>query len=155
MNKNKEETDKTDIILQQWQTCVEMANSVSQRRDTMNNLFVTINIGLIAAISFIWDWKSLFACVSGIAVCIVWVLFIQYYKKLNDSKFQVINTMEKKLPEQPFNKEWSILEKKSGIIRGTKLETILPILFIVLYIAAIITISIITITAKSKGASTP
>ena len=27
--------DKTEIVLAQCQTCVEMANSVSQRRDTM------------------------------------------------------------------------------------------------------------------------
>ena len=31
-----------DLILAQWQTCVEMANSVSQRRDTMNNVFITL-----------------------------------------------------------------------------------------------------------------
>lgn len=28
-----------EALLSQWQTCVEMANSVSQRRDSMNNLF--------------------------------------------------------------------------------------------------------------------
>lgn len=42
--------DKTDVILAQWQTCVEMANSVSQRRDTMNNIFVTLNLAEINAI---------------------------------------------------------------------------------------------------------
>ena len=32
--------DELDVesLLAQWQTCVEMANSVSSRRDTMNNL---------------------------------------------------------------------------------------------------------------------
>lgn len=29
--------EKMELILSQWQTCVEMANSVSQRRDSMNN----------------------------------------------------------------------------------------------------------------------
>ena len=41
-----------EVLLSQWQTCVEMANSVSQRRDSMNNLFVTLNIALLAAKSF-------------------------------------------------------------------------------------------------------
>ena len=27
---------KDELLLAQWQTCVEMANSISQRRDTMN-----------------------------------------------------------------------------------------------------------------------
>ena len=39
----KNTDDKTEIILAQWQTCVEMANSVSQRRDTMNNILCLEN----------------------------------------------------------------------------------------------------------------
>lgn len=38
-----EQEDKDQDVLAIWQTCVEMANGVSQRRDTMNNLFVTLN----------------------------------------------------------------------------------------------------------------
>ena len=36
-----------EIILAQWQTCVEMANSVSQRGDTMNNIFIKLNLALV------------------------------------------------------------------------------------------------------------
>lgn len=39
-NKNIEE-EQQETLLAQWQTCVEMANAVSERRDNMNNLFVT------------------------------------------------------------------------------------------------------------------
>ena len=35
---------ETSMIIGQWQTCVEMANSVSQRRDIMNNTFITVNL---------------------------------------------------------------------------------------------------------------
>lgn len=53
-------TDKSEeTLLTQWQTCVEMANAVSQRRDAMNNLFVTLNLAIVAAASFIWDAKPL------------------------------------------------------------------------------------------------
>ena len=38
-NKNIEE-EQQETLLAQWQTCVEMANAVSERRDNMNNLFV-------------------------------------------------------------------------------------------------------------------
>lgn len=36
LEKKKESGTDEAVILAQWQTCVEMANSVSQRRDTMN-----------------------------------------------------------------------------------------------------------------------
>lgn len=87
--------DKTEIVLAQWQTCVEMANSVSQRRDTMNNIFVTLNLAIVAAISINWDVKSLFILVAGIVVSVIWLLFIRNYKLLNTEKFNVINDIEK------------------------------------------------------------
>ena len=69
-NKNEE------TILAHWQTCVEMANSVSQRRDTMNNIFVTVNLAIIAAVSLTFEFKSIFILAAGIVLCILWILFI-------------------------------------------------------------------------------
>lgn len=135
--------DKTDVILAQWQTCVEMANSVSQRRDTMNNIFVTLNLAIIATVSITWDIKSLFILAAGIVVSIIWLLFIRNYKLLNTEKFNVINEIENKLPVKPFNDEWKKLRSNKKYKDGTKLENTLPIMFIVLYIIAIITIAVL------------
>ena len=49
-----------DLILAQWQTYVEMANSVSQRRGVMNNAFITLNLALLTAVSLAWDIKICF-----------------------------------------------------------------------------------------------
>ena len=143
----KNTDDKTEIILAQWQTCVEMANSVSQRRDTMNNIFVTLNLAIIAAVSITWDLKSLFILATGIVICIIWILFIRNYKLLNTEKFNVINDIEKKLPVKPFNDEWKKLKSNKKYRDSTKLENTLPIMFIVLYvipIAAIVAIKCYT-----------
>lgn len=138
------DTEKNiEIILAQWQTCVEMANSVSQRRDTMNNIFITLNLAIVAAVSIKWDIKSLFILVAGIVICFIWILFIQNYKSLNAEKFNVINTIEKDLPIKPFNDEWEKLRNNKKYIDSTKLEKILPIMFIALYVIAIVTIVII------------
>ncbi len=141
--------DKTEIVLAQWQTCVEMANSVSQRRDTMNNIFVTLNLAIIAAVSINWDIKSLFILAAGIVVCVIWLLFIRNYKLLNAEKFNVINEIEKKLPVKPFNDEWKKLERNKKYKDSTKLEKTLPIMFIVLYVIAIITI--VAIKFRTQG----
>ncbi len=139
----KEAEDKTEIILAQWQTCVEMANSVSQRRDAMNNIFITLNLAIIAAVSITWNIKSLFILVAGIVVCTIWLLFIRNYKLLNAEKFNVINTIERKLPVKPFNDEWEKLKNNKKYKDGTKLEKTLPIMFIFLYGVAIVTIIVI------------
>ncbi|WP_458524066.1 hypothetical protein [Gardnerella piotii] len=48
-----------------------MANSVSQRRDSMNNIFITLNLAILATISIAWNIKSIFLLVSGIVFCCV------------------------------------------------------------------------------------
>ena len=139
----KNTDDKTEIILAQWQTCVEMANSVSQRRDTMNNIFVTLNLAIVTAVSITWDIKSLFILTAGIVVCVIWILFIRNFKLLNTEKFNVINDIEKNLPVKPFNDEWKKLKSNKKYKDSTKLENTLPIMFIVLYVIAIAAIVVI------------
>jgi len=141
----KSEETKPESLLVQWQTCVEMANSVSQRRDTMNNLFTTLNLAVIAGVTFSWNLKSLFILAIGIIVCIIWLYFIRNYKLLNAEKFAVINSMEKQLPYQPFNTEWEKLKKNPKYKDTTKLESIIPKTFIVLYTVAIVTIILMRI----------
>lgn len=98
--------ENKDIILAQWKTCVEMANSISQRRDTLNNLFVTLNIAILTTISIRWDLKSLIVSFAGILLCSIWIFILINFKILNSKKFEVINDIESKLPEKPFAKEW-------------------------------------------------
>lgn len=140
-NKDKE------LLLNQWQTCVDMANSVSQRRDNMNNIFITLNLAIIAAISITWDIKSLFILIVGITICILWILIIQNYKLLNTAKFNVINSIEEKLPSTPFKDEWQFLKNSKKYMDSTTLERILPITFIILYIVAIIAIIVLKYTS--------
>ena len=130
-----------DVILAEWQTCVEMANSVSQRRDSMNNIFVTLNLAVITAVSFTWNIKSLFILLAGALICVIWIFSIRNYKMLNQEKFKVINKIEKELPVMPFNEEWSLLKMNKKYMDGTMIETFIPIIFIVLYIIAIIVIT--------------
>lgn len=128
---------KAEILLAQWQTCVEMANAVSSRRDTMNNLFVTLNLAIIAAISFLWDIKTLALSGAGLMICVIWILFIKNFKELNSEKYKIINEMEMKLPIQAFKKEWTNLQANKKYIEGTKLEIALPLLLCVIYVAVI------------------
>lgn len=133
--------------MNQWQTCVDMANSVSQRRDNMNNIFITLNLAIMAAVSITWDIKSLFILIAGITICILWMLNIRNYKLLNTAKFNVINSIEEKLPSAPFKDEWQFLKNSKKYMDSTTLERILPITFIILYIATVIAIIVIKCTS--------
>lgn len=128
---------KDSVLLSQWQICVEMANSISERRDKMNNLFVTLNLAIVTAISF-RETKSIILLLAGIFVCIVWVFFIKNFKELNKAKFDVIIRIEKRLPVQPFCDEWKKLKKRNKYVEGTTLELYFPIICGISYILALL-----------------
>lgn len=143
MGDTHHDSNKSEIILAQWKTCVEMANSVSQRRDSMNNVFITLNLAILATISIAWNIKSLFLLASGIAFCCVWLFFIKNYKLLNREKFKVIDSLESQLPAHPFREEWEKLQKVKKYKDGTRLEKVLPITFIFIYALAIVFMAIV------------
>lgn len=130
-------TDSSEIILSQWQTCVELANSVSQRRDSMNNIMSTLNIAILTTTSAFWDTKSIAFCFIGIGASLVWILLIEHYKKLNNAKYEVILKLEEKLLSKPMSDEWDILCSQKKYREGTNLELYLPIPFIIVYIIMI------------------
>lgn len=145
MDDTNHDSNKSEIILAQWRTCVEMANSISQRRDSMNNIFITLNLAILATISVSWNIKSLFLLVSGIVFCGVWLAFIKNYKLLNCEKFEVIDSLESQLPARPFREEWEKLQKVKKYKDVTSLEKVLPITFICIYGFAIVFMIIIKI----------
>ena len=106
----------------------------------MNNVFITLNLALLAAVSLVWDIKSVFIIIVGIIMCIIWEFFIRHFRLLKASKFKVIAQLETKLPEAPFINEWEDLKSSKKYIDGTDLEQLLPITFSAMYIVAIIII---------------
>ena len=125
-------------VLEQWKTCVEMANSNTEKRNNANSLFITLNAALFAVITFAWDYKSIFLSVIGIVVCVLWLNSIRSYKQLSSVKYHIVNEIEKKLPLAPFTHEWEKLRLEYNYVGLTKIEKVLPWLFLVLYIVAIL-----------------
>ncbi len=125
-------------ILEQWKTCVESANSITEKRNNSNNIFITINTALFAVITFSFDCKSILLSIIGILICILWICLISSYRKLNIVKYEIINEIEKELPLAPFTSEWEKLNIEQKYINLTTIEKILPCLFIILYSISII-----------------
>lgn len=126
------------VVLEQWKTCVEMANSNTEKRTNSNNIFITINAALLAVVSFSLDYKSIILSVVGIAVCIVWLYSIENYKKLSSVKYHIVNEIEDRLPLAPFSYEWEKLNNEKKYIGLTRIEKVLPWLFAFLYVISIL-----------------
>lgn len=126
------------VVLEQWKTCVEMANCNSEKRNNSNNIFITINVAILAVISFSIEYKSLMLSLAGMCICFLWIYTLNSYSKLSTAKYDIINEIEKQLPLSPFLYEWEKLNNKKKYIKLTTIEKIIPILFIVLYSISIL-----------------
>ncbi len=129
----KDDYDHVNVALEQWKTCANLANSISSRRDSMNNLFVTLNLALIAATTAIDNMVFVAIAVAGVAFCIVWRTSIAYYRIINQAKYEVILKIEESLPYQAFDNEWKICKSNENFREGTVIEKYLSIFFIVNY----------------------
>ena len=120
-----------EILWQQYRLCVEMADRISQRRDSANRFFaafLTTGAGILlfaSRMDEVPSWTIGIAGVVGLLLSFVWVWTLQTYKNLNKAKYQVILAMEKDLP-------WACFGEEHRFRRGpslTKVEMLVPIGF--------------------------
>jgi hypothetical protein len=137
-------TESTDLEI--FKLLVEMADRVSQRRQTANSFYLSINTLLVGGSTYLSilyprEWSSIAVSVAGIAICALWSMNIISYKTLNAAKFSVINSLETRLPFQPFTQEWSILDPDDDGKRHNpfhKIEIAVPWVFAALYIISLL-----------------
>jgi hypothetical protein len=134
-------------LLQQYKLYVEMADKISERRQSANSYFLTVNsiiVSLLGALCGLGlasqcpNWRCFLPliCLLGIIISIVWATLILSYRQLNSGKFEVIHMMESQLPAAPYDTEWKILEEGKGkrYLPFTHVEQLVPYIFAGLYI---------------------
>ena len=134
-----------DIILEQYKLHVETAEKVSDRRQSSNNFYLTLNSVLLAFTGFLtslnFEYWHLIIAISGIFISLLWFISITSFRKLNSGKFHMIHIIEEKLPIKLFKDEWNYLRKGKSISKYIKLSLVeqgVPFIFIILYLAVII-----------------
>ncbi|MBP3768922.1 MAG: hypothetical protein J6I48_02265 [Lachnospira sp.] len=134
MKHNKEH----EIIVNEWQTCVQMANALCQRRDEMNNRFCVLNTAIIGFNITVCNKNTWIIILIGLVTCIVWIFLIVNYKILKVEKYKVIKDLEMNMPLKPFCREWIYLNRSKRYIESTKIEIVMPIVFILLYLSVFV-----------------
>ena len=137
-------------LLEIYKLHAELADRVSQRREGANRLFVSLLTGtlifLAALLRYGAETIPVGAVVTaigifGISLAVAWYVIIRSYRQLNSGKFAALHELEEKLAYPFFKREWELLEEGKSISRYWKLtvvETFLPLIFALLYLALII-----------------
>ena len=133
-------------VLEIYKMLVEMADRVSQRRQSANSFYLTVNTAIIGGTAYLS--QSTFGQLSkwavscaGIAICILWIRAVVSYKSLNAAKFEVITALEERLPVSPYRDEWTILDVDGDGKRHKpfhKTEVLVPIVFMCVHAAQLL-----------------
>lgn len=129
-------------LIEQYKLYLETADRISDRRQTANSFFVTINTALVALVGYIHigseTSKELYwlIALAGMALSYMWYRLIRSYRDLNTAKFKVVHEIEKKLPISPFDAEWEVVgrgENRKLYLPFTHIEVGIPWVFFILH----------------------
>lgn len=132
-------------LLEQYKLYVEMADNISERRQTANSFFLSINtaiVGLSAYLSICDTPKKvtiLFTPISiaGMIICYMWYRLVRSYMDLNTAKFKVVHEIEQKLPFAPYDVEWDKVGRGADsklYLPFTHIEKYVPWIFLFLHL---------------------
>ena len=136
-------------LLEQYKLYVQMADKISERRQTSNAFFLTINTSLVAMLGVVWSpadrligpaWYVIVG-VLGLIICFSWYRLLRSYRDLNSGKFRVVHAIEHHLPIRPYDAEWTSVgrgENPKLYLPFTHIETKVPWVFFVLYLVVIL-----------------
>jgi hypothetical protein len=114
-------SEPSDALLELYKMAVEMADRVSARRGIANAFFLSVQTAMLSVISIAataggrvpW-WTALILAMAGISISATWWLQLCSYRTLNGAKFDIINSVEPRLPVRIFSDEWKILTRDSS-----------------------------------------
>ncbi len=134
--------------LEQYKLYVNGVEKISDRRESANKYFVTINSALLVVSGFVVQYthSKQHMLLSGLAllgviVCVIFGFLINSYKQLNTAKFKMLHEIEVSLPIELYKKEWDVLgngKNRRKYYPFSHIERLIPVIFAVAYIAILV-----------------
>jgi hypothetical protein len=130
-------------VLEMYKLYVEMADRTSQRRERANAFFLAINTSLVAYLARPSEeattrvWFSVLVPLVGIMLSYLWAQMIRSYRGLNSAKFQIVHSIENRLPMKPYDAEWEAVGRGKDsklYLPFTHVEGVVPWVFVVFYV---------------------
>lgn len=137
---------ESQAYLKQYSLYLESLDKLSDRRQSANSFFLTLNAGLCTVFAFLLSEKGaseikelyIIVPIVGFLLSYFWGKLVASYRQLSDGKFKIILRIEKFLPLSIYGAEWDLLglgKDNSKYRPLTNTELWIPRLFGVMYIA--------------------
>lgn len=137
-------------LFEQYKIYLQTSETLVARRQSVNSFYITANTAIFTmagiALSLGQDIsQKLLICiclaVPGLIIDLSWSNILESYGTLNSSKMKIISIMEKELPAKLYDTEWLVMCDKLNnhkYVSFTASEKIIPKIFCVIYIIAVL-----------------
>lgn len=137
-------------ILEIYKLYVKMTDNISERRQSANSFFLTLNSAIVALVGYVnlsqsslSGAKSFFwlVAVSGMVLSFLWYRLIRSYRDINSGKFKVIHAIESQLPIRPYDAEWTALgsgKEPKLYLPFTHIEIFVPWIFFAIHLFVLV-----------------
>jgi hypothetical protein len=141
---------QSEIVWQQYNLMVQSWESLIERRQTVNTVYITANSALLAGIGILissvdklgFGWAAVGLTVVaflGVALSFNWRRTILSYGTLSRAKAKVVIALETFMPARLFDAEWRVLEAKrykSTTATDNQTALFFLLLFVALFLVA-------------------
>ncbi len=141
------ETQYRDHLLEMYKTYLEMADRISQRRQSANSFYLSLNTAIIGLIGYVQLGRPMehsfywLVAIAGAIISYLWYRQIRSYKDMNSGKFKVVHELETYLPVCPYDAEWTALGEGKNpdlYLPFTVVELRVPFVFMAIHLSVIV-----------------
>lgn len=140
--------DQRCDALEIYRLYVEMADKVTERRQSANNFFLGISTAALGVLGYLRKEGSVgfppgllaTLAIAGAVLCFLWYRQIRSYRDLNSAKFRVVHEIEATLALRPYFAEWEAVgrgKNRKLYLPSTQIEMAVPWLFLALFLFAL------------------
>lgn len=147
------EHDVASYVFEQYKLIVEDSARLSDRRQTINNLYLSANSLLLGGVAVLVQLSQLknpleillivLIAVAGSALCLDWRRVVPQYKRLLDLRFSILREMEESAtfpaPQKVYVTESAKLYNQKGLFANfSDVESNIPVVFLVIYFIVVV-----------------
>ena len=153
LDEQQEKSDSNqDQLIEIYKLQAQLANSISNRRITINRFYILVMSGLVLLFPAYFklpdeirdvvsiELLMIGAALLGTTLSLAWFILINSNLRLSMLKYEALKKLENKLEYQFFKDEWGFLERY-GKIRTyweiSYIEILIPILFFFIFASAL------------------
>lgn len=138
--------DETFLILEQYRIYSEAKEKFIERQFTTNRFYLVLNLILLITIYALTTLTPQYMpvivlCGLGVAIAFLWWINVDSYQMLIKVKYaNVLEFLEQKLPEQPYQKEYKDykeMKKRNNLIVFGDFQKVLTVVVIAIYFIAL------------------